>query len=75
MNHFNVSGLRIATAILASSVAFFAAPAFAAADLDSADESSRVHHSDRLSHPHLGEIDGTDAAYIAAMEARLGLWE
>jgi hypothetical protein len=76
MNNFNLSGLRIAAAIVASSVSFLAAPAvMASSELDAvedADKSSQIEH---VSHAYLGEIDASHAAYIDAMETKLGLWE
>lgn len=71
----SISGLRIATAILTSSIAFFAAPSFAATGIDAAEDTGRLHLSQRFSHHYLGDIDLTHASYIEAMEDKLGLWE
>ncbi|MBE9159906.1 hypothetical protein IQ265_24185 [Nodosilinea sp. LEGE 06152] len=66
------SELRIATAILAASFSLLAAPVLASAEIDSAEESGR---QDRIEHPYLGDIDPPQAAYIEAMDAKLGPWQ
>jgi hypothetical protein len=76
MNNINGSGLRIATAILAASFTFLAAPVLASSEIDSAtEESGRLDRTERLYHSYLGDIDPAQAAYIEAMETKLGLWE
>ncbi|MBW4481313.1 MAG: hypothetical protein KME14_02095 [Tildeniella torsiva UHER 1998/13D] len=40
--------------------------------VEDADKSSQIEH---VSHAYLGEIDASHAAYIDAMETKLGLWE
>lgn len=72
MNTLNGSSLRISTAILAASFAFLAAPVLASSEIDSTDDAGR---QDRTEHPYLGDIDSNQAAYIEAMETKLGLWE
>lgn len=72
MNKLNGSGLRIATAVLAASFTFLAAPVLASSVIDSTEDSGGL---DRAAHLYLGNIDSTQSAYIEAMKTKLGLWE
>lgn len=75
MNTMNASSLRIATAILAASFAFLAAPLLASPEIDSTPNTEELDDLERVSHPYLGPIDVAQATYIEAMETKLGLWE
>ncbi|MBD0336404.1 MAG: hypothetical protein ICV62_13015 [Cyanobacteria bacterium Co-bin13] len=68
-----VSGLRIATAVLVSGLAFVGVPAFAASDLDALEEAGQLHLTQRFSMGSLEGIDDVQTAYIRAMEEKLGL--